>query len=126
MTTFLDRILETKRHEVEALRSSYGNRRTHLRADPPRGFARAIERGNHLQVVAEVKKASPSKGLIASEFHPAAIAETYERAGAAERAARPSWPGSRAGAPRAAFPSGRRRCEPAEPVPDAGAVPADF
>lgn len=48
---------------------------------PTRDFAKALKQ-NRLSVMAEVKKASPSKGLICPEFHPAAIARTYEQAGA--------------------------------------------
>jgi len=55
-------------------------------ADPCRGFASALmERINHKRpaVIAEIKKASPSKGLIREDFEPAAIAESYADNGAA-------------------------------------------
>lgn len=55
-------------------------------ADPPRGFVRAlrarIEAGQPA-VIAEIKKASPSKGVMRPEFYPAEIAESYARHGAA-------------------------------------------
>lgn len=83
MSTFLERILETKRAEVRDLQS----RAADLAVDTEalvtcRGFAAAIANSQSLAVVAEVKKASPSKGLIASDFNPVAIAATYERGGA--------------------------------------------
>ncbi|KZY93095.1 indole-3-glycerol-phosphate synthase [Oleiphilus sp. HI0072] len=54
--------------------------------DETRGFVRAIEskNANNLPaIIAEIKKASPSKGIIREDFVPAAIAESYEKAGAA-------------------------------------------
>ncbi len=88
MSDTLSRILAYKRTEVEAARARLPEEELVARAEaapPPRGFARALagtaEEGRPA-LIAEVKKASPSKGLIRADFDPVAIARAYEAGGA--------------------------------------------
>ena len=82
--TRLQKILEVKRAEVAKLLPRLEHlRKAALLRDDFRGFAAALDRGpSTLGVVAEVKKASPSAGVIAKDFDPVAIAKAYEAAGA--------------------------------------------
>ncbi|GGG05319.1 indole-3-glycerol phosphate synthase TrpC [Paenibacillus aceti] len=84
---YLDRIVETKKQEVQKLaeRLTYGEAERQIALLPPtRGFQQALSTGRRreLGLIAEVKKASPSKGLIRPDFNPVEIARRYELAAA--------------------------------------------
>lgn len=89
MTDILEKILARKREEVDQrsrIRSLDSIRARALHQPPTRGFTAAMRRkidAGRAAVIAEVKKASPSKGLIRKDFDPAAIARSYEAGGAA-------------------------------------------
>jgi indole-3-glycerol phosphate synthase len=83
--TILDRILEVKRAEIVSAKKdlSQGDLEDVARkAPPPRDFIGAL-RAKDPAVIAEIKRASPSKGVLRADFDPAAIARSYEQAGAA-------------------------------------------
>ena len=89
MSDILKTILARKADEIRDRASRVSLRELAARCTDlpePRGFADAlharIARG-HAAVIAEVKKASPSKGVIRADFHPGDIARSYERGGAA-------------------------------------------
>jgi indole-3-glycerol phosphate synthase len=87
--TILRKILARKRDEVRERSASASLGSLERRAAdqaPARGFAQALASrvaGGGAAVIAEVKKASPSKGVIREDFRPADIAQSYERGGAA-------------------------------------------
>jgi indole-3-glycerol phosphate synthase len=84
--TILDRIMASKRREVEAARTRLPPAELERRlsaAPPPRDFRAALDVLGTVQVIAEVKKASPSAGVLRADFNPVAIARTYEQHGAA-------------------------------------------
>ena len=89
MADILERILARKRAELEAARSAVPLAQIQERAraaPPPRDFAGALRArigAGRPAVIAEIKKASPSKGLLRADFDPAAIARSYEAGGAA-------------------------------------------
>ncbi len=89
MSDILQRILATKRDEVAAARAAVSDSEVERQAKathPPRDFAGALRAriaAGKPAVIAEVKRASPSKGLLRENFDPAAIARSYEAAGAA-------------------------------------------
>lgn len=80
----LERIIAYKREEVVARkreRSLSALEAAIMSQPPPRGFAAALRRTTPA-LIAEIKKASPSKGLIRTDFDPAEIARGYETGGA--------------------------------------------
>ncbi len=77
----LDTIVEKKRLEVEELKRK-GIFSPPGEPGPVRGFRRALTMSREISIIAEAKKASPSKGLLCPDFDPAAIARDYEEAGA--------------------------------------------
>ena len=89
MSDILDKIVAVKREEVpaaRALRSEAALRELVAAQSAPRGFAAALRArvaAGQPAVIAEVKKASPSKGVIRERFVPAEIAASYARHGAA-------------------------------------------
>ena len=89
MQDVLQRILARKQEEVSARREQVSLFELKTRSasmPPPRGFADAIEAKVAMgrpAVIAEIKKASPSKGVIRADFDPVAIARSYEAGGAA-------------------------------------------
>ena len=87
MPTILDTIVEAVRGRVSAARAGADVREMERRAEAhePRGFRRALVEASRqgAAVIAELKKASPSKGMIRAEFHPAELARELAEAGAA-------------------------------------------
>lgn len=91
MTDILEKIIATKRDEIAESRSRVSEatlleKAKERKSGDIRDFAKALRNKNVERlsgVIAEVKKASPSKGLIRPDFFPAQIAASYERGGAA-------------------------------------------
>ena len=89
MADLLQRILATKREELRAARAAVPSAEIERRAraaPPPRDFLGALRArvaAGGAAVIAEVKRASPSRGLLRADFRPADIARSYERGGAA-------------------------------------------
>ena len=81
----LERILEAKRGEVEAARGAVSVdalRAAPLWAEARRGFRASLAEGGRRRVIAEIKKASPSRGVIREDFEPALHASQYQASGA--------------------------------------------
>ncbi len=89
MSDILQTILRRKAEEIAERSARLPLRELSARCEglpPTRGFAAALQtkiNAGQAAVIAEVKKASPSKGVIRPDFHPAQIAASYERGGAA-------------------------------------------
>jgi len=89
MSDILKKILETKRAEVDAASAAHALSKVRdeaWAAPDARDFAGSIHArilADKPAVIAEIKKASPSKGVIRADFHPAEIARSYEKGGAA-------------------------------------------
>ncbi len=81
----LDQIVAATRGRVEAFKATTDVRSIEkrlLEVSPPRPFAQALKHPNRLGLIAEIKKASPSKGVIAPDFDPARQAALYRDGGA--------------------------------------------
>ncbi|QDT66523.1 indole-3-glycerol phosphate synthase TrpC [Calycomorphotria hydatis] len=85
METILDKIVATKREEIAAAKSKrplQDLEKTVADAPPVRDFVASMQAAPLIGLIAEVKKASPSAGLIREDFDPVEIARTYEKHGA--------------------------------------------
>ncbi|MFN6323512.1 MAG: indole-3-glycerol phosphate synthase TrpC [Burkholderiales bacterium] len=89
MSDILERILAVKKDEVQQAKKQFSwadLQEQSRQASPCRGFAQALltrAAESKPAVIAEIKKASPSKGVLREQFEPATIAHGYEQAGAA-------------------------------------------
>ena len=87
MATQLDQILARTLLDVNVRKNDadYGLLERKAAAHTPRGFVAGLRAASAHgpAIIAEIKKASPSKGLIRAEFHPAKLASAYQQAGAA-------------------------------------------
>ncbi|MBX3064442.1 MAG: indole-3-glycerol-phosphate synthase, partial [Anaerolineae bacterium] len=79
--TILDRIVARKIEEIEEIAAIPHNHDVKLASDP-RNFLAALQRDT-IALIAEVKHASPSKGVLIENFNPVALGTTYAQAGAA-------------------------------------------
>lgn len=85
MPTILDRIVATKRQEIDAACAKCPRNELRARlADAPRvrPFEASLSEPGPIKLIAEIKKASPSKGVIRADFQPLEIADIYQQHGA--------------------------------------------
>jgi len=88
MANFLEKILENTRGEIELRKKQFPadelkkSAEKLLHAPKNQRFNRALKT-NRIEIIAEIKKASPSRGIISADFDPAEIAKSYEAGGAA-------------------------------------------
>jgi indole-3-glycerol phosphate synthase len=80
MSTILDKIIERKKLEISELRKNKVTNNS--KGGSHRSFIDALKKASSLGIIAEVKKASPSKGIICHNFDPVKIAYSYEAGGA--------------------------------------------
>jgi indole-3-glycerol phosphate synthase len=81
----LDRIIKNKKIEVERAKRAYSLEFIHSQIEkvkPPRDFLKAIEPDGRVKIIAEIKHASPSKGVFREDFNPTQIARSYSEGGA--------------------------------------------
>ncbi len=85
MANILDKIVNTKLQEIASAKAKLPEQELRAMAGdapPVRNFFAALAAPGPIRLIAEVKKASPSKGVIRADFDPVAIARTYEQNGA--------------------------------------------
>src|SRR6201986_2414943 len=83
--SFLDKIVASKRREIEAAKAAVPEATVRAAAEAApaaRNFFGALAATGPIKLIAEVKKASPSAGVIRADFNPVEIARTYEQHGA--------------------------------------------
>jgi indole-3-glycerol phosphate synthase len=80
VSTILETIVEQKKSELKLLRAQHSH--FERRSEPRRPFCQSLRLQSQLAVIAEVKKASPSRGVLCQNFDPAAIATSYYEGGA--------------------------------------------
>lgn len=86
MPTILDQIVAAKREQIARCKAALPEvalRERLAHAPPVRDFFTALAAGPPVRLIAEIKKASPSAGLIRADFHPEPIARVYQQHGAA-------------------------------------------
>ena len=86
-TSILQKIKKYKIKEIQNLKENFGIdyfEKKSLKSPPPIGFFNKLKKNPapNINIIAEIKKASPSKGIICKEFYPTDIAKSYEKFGA--------------------------------------------